>query len=76
MADMPRPKQEPAAVTRDVVAEGFAKLPEAQQFLGVCRATLYQLMDSGELAYAKFGKCRRIPWQALRAYASSRMVQG
>jgi hypothetical protein len=74
-------KEKTAAVAQqgpppgNVVAGGFARLAEAQHFLGISRAMLYLLMDAGDLAYAKFGKCRRIPWQALRDYAASRMVQ-
>jgi excisionase family DNA binding protein len=48
---------------------GFATIEQAQEYLSLSRATLYKLMDQGDLAYAKFGpKSRRIPWAALRQY--------
>jgi excisionase family DNA binding protein len=57
-----------------IVDDGLAKIGEGAKFLGVCRAKIYGLMDSGELPYAKIGKCRRIPWAALKAFAGSAMV--
>jgi excisionase family DNA binding protein len=33
-------------------------------------------MDAGELAYAKFGKARRIPREALEEYVRQCMVGG
>jgi excisionase family DNA binding protein len=57
-----------------LTAEGFADIPAAVDFLSVSRATVYKLMDIGELPYAKFGKSRRIPWAALREYASRCLV--
>ena len=57
-----------------LVDEGFARVGEACEFLGLSRATLYLLMDSGELKYAKFGKSRRLPWRGLREFAERSMV--
>ena len=57
-----------------VVAEGLARVPEAEKFLGISRAKLYALMDAGDLAYAKVGRSRRIPWVALREYAAKCLV--
>jgi excisionase family DNA binding protein len=54
--------------------QGFATVMEAAEFLGLSRAKLYLIMDSGQLAYAKFGKSRRIPRRGLRAYAEKCMV--
>jgi excisionase family DNA binding protein len=62
----------PAAA--ELIDEGFVKVHEAAKFLAVCRAKLYQLMDSGELRYAKFGKSRRIPRRALVEYAERNLV--
>jgi excisionase family DNA binding protein len=47
---------------------GYARVADACQFLAISRATLYRLMDEGELAFAKFGYIRRIPWAALHEY--------
>ncbi len=57
-----------------VVADGFATVREGEKYLGVSRATLYKLMESGEVKYAKFGKSRRLPWAALREYARRCLV--
>ncbi len=40
-------------------------IKEAARRLGLSRAKLYQLMESGELVYVKFGKARRIPLAGL-----------
>jgi excisionase family DNA binding protein len=56
------------------VSEGFASLREAAEYLSLCRATLYKLMDGGELAYARFGRSRRVPWAALKEYAAKAMA--
>jgi excisionase family DNA binding protein len=69
---MTSPAGSPA--TNDLLADGFASLKEAERYLSVGRATLYKLMESGELKWAKFGKCRRIPRAALRDYARHCMV--
>jgi excisionase family DNA binding protein len=59
-----------------VIEDGFADVGEAAEYLGLSRAFVYRLMDSGDLEYAKFGCARRIPWQALRAYAERCLVAG
>jgi excisionase family DNA binding protein len=59
---------------RRAVDEGFASVAEASKFLSLSRATLYKLMDCGELAYAKFGRSRRLPWAALKEYAAKAMI--
>ena len=53
----------------DLLADGFATVPQAAKFLQLSRAKVYQLMDGCELVYAKFGKSRRIPKRALLEYA-------
>ena len=53
---------------------GFATVPESARFLRLSRGKLYQLMDAHELAYAKFGRSRRIPWAALREFAERSLV--
>jgi excisionase family DNA binding protein len=57
-----------------VVDDGFASIEEGCKYLRVCRATLYGLMESGAVSYAKFGKSRRIPWRALKDYAARSLV--
>jgi len=57
-----------------VIEDGFVKVPEAARFLKLSRAKVYMLMDAGELAYAKFGRSRRIPRRALLEYATSCLV--
>jgi excisionase family DNA binding protein len=58
----------------NVVTEGFATVPEGAKLLRLSRATMYGVMDAGDLAYAKFGRSRRIPWRAIREFAERGMV--
>jgi excisionase family DNA binding protein len=58
----------------DLTAEGFADVHEAAAYLSMSRSSVYKLMDSGDLQYAKFGKARRIPWRALREFAQRCLV--
>jgi predicted DNA-binding transcriptional regulator AlpA len=53
------------------VAEGFASVPQAMEFLSLGRTAIYQLMEDGDLQYAQVLSRRRITWQSLRAYAAS-----
>jgi excisionase family DNA binding protein len=64
----------PTKEREEMTAEGFATIPESAQFLRVSRAKLYDLMQKGEIRYAKVGKCRRIPWRVLREYAASCLI--
>lgn len=54
----------------ETVRSAFATVDEAKTFLHVSRAHVYSLMDRGELTFARFGACRRIPWSALHAYVA------
>ena len=58
----------------EMVRHGFAEVAQAQEYLRLSRSTLYQMMEGGNLAYARFGRRRRIPWRALREYAARQMV--
>jgi excisionase family DNA binding protein len=49
--------------------DGFVPVLVAAEFLSLSRASVYNLMDAGELPSAKFGKARRIRKSDLRAYA-------
>jgi excisionase family DNA binding protein len=59
-----------------LVEEGLATVREAALFLRVSRAKLYLMMDSGDLKYVKLGRCRRIPWRALKELAAAGLVEG
>jgi excisionase family DNA binding protein len=58
----------------DLVQEGLATVPEAAEFLGLSRGTIYNLMERGELKYAKIGRNRRIPWAEVKRLAAASMV--
>jgi excisionase family DNA binding protein len=58
-----------------VVSEGFVDVPEAGKRLSLSRTKIYDLMDSGELPYARFGRARRIPIRALHEYAEKQLVR-
>ncbi len=60
--------------TDSLVKEGFAEVAEAQQYLRLSRATIYAMMEAGDLAYARFGRRRRIPWRVLYDFAAGRMT--
>jgi excisionase family DNA binding protein len=57
-----------------IASGGFATIDQAARFLSLSRATVYNLMDGGELPWAKFGRARRIPWDAIRAYGAKNLV--
>lgn len=65
----------PTTKKPDLTSEGFADVHEAAEYLCMSRSSIYKLMDSGELRYAKFGKSRRIPWRALREFAERCLVK-
>jgi excisionase family DNA binding protein len=73
-------KQAMSAAIRSVGAldqkrrAGFASVKDASDFMSLSRSTIYELMDKGELRYAKIGKSRRIPWAALEELAEKSMV--
>jgi excisionase family DNA binding protein len=54
----------------ELIGDKFVTVNEVSDYLGVARSTLYRLMDSGELAYAKIGRSRRIPLAAARKLAA------
>lgn len=39
----------------------LVRVSETAEQLSLSRSKIYQMMDTGELAYVKFGKARRIP---------------
>jgi excisionase family DNA binding protein len=46
---------------------------EAAKSLGVSRATIYGLVESGELPSVRIGRARRIPVFALKAYVERKV---
>jgi excisionase family DNA binding protein len=57
-----------------VVSDGLVNVGEAARFLGMSRSSIYQMMDRGELRYAKLGRSRRIPKAALLVLAAKSMI--
>lgn len=57
---------------RNLVADGLLTIREAAAFLRVGRSTIYAMMDSGELPFAKLGRrSRRIPRRAVVELAAA-----
>jgi excisionase family DNA binding protein len=56
--------------------EGFTTVDGAAKFLALCRMSIYRLMETGQLAFVKFGRARRIPWTSLKKYARELLEQG
>jgi excisionase family DNA binding protein len=52
----------------------FVRVPDAAAFLSVSRGKIYQMMRERKLAYAQFGRSRRIPREALIALAKRSIV--
>lgn len=57
------------------VENGLLTVAESAKLLGLSRSKVYALMDVGELEYAKFGRCRRIPKSALTALIDRSLVR-
>jgi len=66
-----RPPEDSAAL----VADGLLTVRECVEFLHLSRSKIYELMDKGELCFAKIGRCRRIPRRAVIELAA-RQLQG
>lgn len=47
-------------------APALVKVPEVAQMLGISRAMVYKLMDTGRLSYVKLGSARRVEVEAVR----------
>jgi excisionase family DNA binding protein len=58
----------------EIVADGLETIEDARAFLSVSRTTLYQLMDTGKIAFVRFGRNRRIPRRALMDFAKEQLV--
>lgn len=55
---------------------GNATIIEAAEFLRLSKATVYILMDRGDLTYCRFGRARRIPWRELVRFSEAAMIGG
>jgi excisionase family DNA binding protein len=58
----------------DLLRHGLRTIREAQDYTRLSRATLYSLMDKGELVYTTIGRRRLIPYQALVELAARKLV--
>ena len=58
------------------MADGLMTVQEAAEFLRLSRSSLYTMMDSGELAFVKLGRSRRIPKRALVELAARELRGG
>jgi excisionase family DNA binding protein len=58
----------------EMIEDGAFAIPEAQRFSTLSRATIYNLMESGELPYIKMGRRRAIPRRALIEMMSRGLV--
>lgn len=58
---------------RNVFA-GYATIDEAADFLAICRARVYQLMERGHIRWCNFGRSRRIPWTEIEDYGKREML--
>jgi excisionase family DNA binding protein len=63
-----------AALPPTLPTNGFATVAQACAFLALSRAKVYAMMDANELAYARFGSARRIPWADLHRLADAATV--
>lgn len=59
----------------DLLSEGLLDVREAENFSGLKKSKLYNLMQTGELAYVKIGSARRIPRKALVNLIAKNLVQ-
>jgi excisionase family DNA binding protein len=64
------------ADVRTIVADGLMTISEAARFLSISRSKLYEMMDKGELAYVKLGRCRRIRRRELTDLVSRQLRGG
>jgi excisionase family DNA binding protein len=58
-----------------LVSEGLQRISEAARFLGVSRSLVYKLIRAGQLPTVKLGKSRRVPVRAVRALATTNLVE-
>ena len=59
-----------------LVADGLMTVKECAEFLHLSRSTVYELMNAGELCFAKLGRSRRIPRRAVIELAARELRGG
>jgi len=59
-----------------LVADGLLTIAETGAFLRVSRATVYNLMECGQLPFVKVGRARRIPKRAVIQLAAQALEGG
>ena len=60
----------------DLCSDGMLTVNECAEFLRLSRASVYKIMERGELIYAQFGTARRIPKRAAAAFAAANLTGG
>ncbi|MCX2732515.1 helix-turn-helix domain-containing protein [Saccharopolyspora sp. NFXS83] len=74
LAEQEQPAPQPDRTVRVMPSRVLLTVEEAAEQLGVGRTTAYALVRSGELESVRIGRLRRIPKEAINAYAA-RLVQ-
>jgi excisionase family DNA binding protein len=69
------PVSRPGPETLALVRDGFMTVRETALFLRIAQSSVYALMSSGVLAFAKFNRSRRIPTQAVLDFAARNMCR-
>ncbi len=64
------------ADSAELVADGLMTVKECAEFLHLSRSTVYELMNAGELCFAKLGRSRRIPRRAVIELAARQLRGG
>ena len=59
-----------SANTNPFISPALLTVPEAMSALRLSRATIYDLIRSGELSSVKVGRSRRIPTQAVQTFVA------
>lgn len=77
--EKPRPEQQPERQQPKASPAGkgdklLVTVDEAAKMLSLGRTLVYALMERGELRYAKFGKARRIPVEAIHEVLNKNMI--
>jgi excisionase family DNA binding protein len=58
---------------RRLLVDGMLTVSQAKQLCGLGRSKLYELMDRGDLPFAKIGRSRRIPKNALLSFIAKHL---